>query len=195
VGTLLTPRPAAIPAWDTLSADQKLVYAHEMEVYAGALAHCDYQIGRVVQAVKDMGQFDNTIVIYIQGDNGASSLGGPNGSLNDEALMNVVPQDIDYLKAHLNEMGGPNARSGVSARLGPCDGYAVPVAQGHRVAFRGHAQRHGDFLAAAHQGPGRHPHSVPSRDRCHADASGCRRHPAADDPVRHHASSRSKARA
>jgi len=109
--TLLTPRPAAIPAWDMLSADQKLVYAHEMEVYAGALAHCDYQIGRVVQAVKDMGQFDNTIVIYIQGDNGASSLGGPNGSLNDEALMNVVPQDIDYLKAHLNEMGGPNARS------------------------------------------------------------------------------------
>ena len=109
--TLLTPRPAAIPAWDTLSADQKLVYAHEMEVYAGALAHCDYQISRVVQAVKDMGQFDNTIVIYIQGDNGASSLGGPNGSLNDEALMNVVPQDIDYLKAHLNEMGGPNARS------------------------------------------------------------------------------------
>ncbi len=109
--TLLTPRPSVIPAWDSLSADQKLVFAHEMEVYAGDLAFTDYQIGRVIQAIKDVGTFDNTIVIYIQGDNGASALGDLNGSLNDEALFNAVPQDIGYLKAHLADMGGPNARS------------------------------------------------------------------------------------
>jgi arylsulfatase A-like enzyme len=109
--TLLTPRPSEIPAWASLSADQKQVYAHEMEVYAAALAHCDYQIGRVIDAVREVGALDNTIIIYLQGDNGASGLGGPNGSLNDEALMNVVPQNIEYLKAHLADMGGPKARS------------------------------------------------------------------------------------
>jgi arylsulfatase A-like enzyme len=109
--TLLTPRPSSIPAWDSLSADQKMVYAHEMEVYAAALAHCDYQMGRVIDAIKEVGALDNTIIIYIQGDNGASGLGGQNGSLNDQALMNVVPQDLDYLKAHMADMGGPNARS------------------------------------------------------------------------------------
>ena len=66
--TLLTPRPDNIPAWDSLSADQKMVYAHEMEVYAAALAYCDYQIGRVLQSIKDAGAQDNTIVMYIQGD-------------------------------------------------------------------------------------------------------------------------------
>ena len=63
--TRLTPRPESIPAWDTLDADHKRLYAHMMEVYAGALAHCDYQIGRVVDAVAQLGELDNTLIIYI----------------------------------------------------------------------------------------------------------------------------------
>ncbi|HLG90145.1 MAG TPA: arylsulfatase [Alphaproteobacteria bacterium] len=116
--TKLTPRQDTIPAWDSLSADQKLVYAHEMEVYAAALSHCDYQIGRIIDTLKEVGALDNTIIIYIQGDNGASSLGGLNGSLNDEALMNVVPQEIAFLKQHLDEMGGPKARNEYSVGWG-----------------------------------------------------------------------------
>ncbi|MDB5396617.1 MAG: sulfatase, partial [Rhodospirillales bacterium] len=65
--TQLPPRPAALSAWDSLSPDQKLVYARMMEVYAAALSHADYQIGRVIDAVRDMGALDNTLVVYIQG--------------------------------------------------------------------------------------------------------------------------------
>jgi len=53
--------------------DQKKVYAHMMEVYAAALSHCDYQMGRILDAIETQGELDNTLVIYIQGDNGASA--------------------------------------------------------------------------------------------------------------------------
>jgi len=71
--TQLTKRPEQIAAWDTLSGDQKRLYTHMMEVYAGALSHADYQIGRLLDAVKESGQLDNTLVIFIMGDNGASA--------------------------------------------------------------------------------------------------------------------------
>ena len=75
-GTKLTPRPKELQAWDSLSADQKKVYAHMMEVYAGIVWRLPItDIGRVIQAVKDEGELDNTLVIYIQGDNGASAEG------------------------------------------------------------------------------------------------------------------------
>lgn len=76
-GTKLTARSAGIPAWDTLDADHKKVAAHMMEVYAAALSHCDHQMGRIVDAIQDMGDLDNTMVIYIQGDNGASAEEAP----------------------------------------------------------------------------------------------------------------------
>ncbi|HLG87123.1 MAG TPA: sulfatase-like hydrolase/transferase [Alphaproteobacteria bacterium] len=110
-GTKLTPRPAALPAWASLSADQKMVYAHMMEVYAGALAHADYQIGRMIDAVRDMGQLDNTLVIYVQGDNGASAEGGLQGLFNDVHLFNGLPEDFAYLKQHMGELGGPTANN------------------------------------------------------------------------------------
>ena len=65
----LTPRPEEIPAWDSLNADQKKLFAHMMEVYAAASIYADNQMGRILDAVDDLGQLDNTLVIYIQGDN------------------------------------------------------------------------------------------------------------------------------
>lgn len=107
-GTKLTPRPKEIPAWDSLSADQKLVYARMMEVYAGALAHSDYQIGRVIQSLKDSGQYDNTIIIFIQGDNGASTEGSLQGTTNEIGVTgNGVPESIAYLKSRMDDLGGP----------------------------------------------------------------------------------------
>ncbi len=73
--TKLTARHEGIPAWESLSADQKKVYARFMEVYAGALSYADYNIGRVLEAVEKTGELDNTIIIYIMGDNGASAEG------------------------------------------------------------------------------------------------------------------------
>jgi len=107
-GTKLTARPDSIPAWDSLSPDQKKLYAHMMEVYAGCLAYCDYNIGRVVQAVKDTGEMDNTIIIYIQGDNGASGEGSLQGTANEiGAMINGVPESLDYLLSIMDKLGGP----------------------------------------------------------------------------------------
>ena len=107
-GTKLTPRPDAIPAWDSLSTDQKKLYAHMMEVYAACLSYCDYNIGRVIQAVADSGELDNTIIIYIQGDNGASAEGSLQGTANEVGSMaNGVPESLDYLISIMDDLGGP----------------------------------------------------------------------------------------
>ena len=76
----LTPRPAGLPAWDTLTADQKKLLARQMEVYAGFLAQTDYEVGRLLDAIREEGQGDNTVVMEICGDNGASAEGGLEGT-------------------------------------------------------------------------------------------------------------------
>jgi len=71
----LTVRSAGIPAWDSLNTEQKKLYAHMMEIYAAYLEQTDYNVGRVLEAIRQMGQINNTLVIYIVGDNGASAEG------------------------------------------------------------------------------------------------------------------------
>ena len=105
--TKLTVRSPGIDAWDSLNADEKKVFARMMEVYAGALAHADYQIGRVVDAVKDLGELDNTLVIYIQGDNGASAEGSRQGLLNEMTFFNAIPESFDEVLRRMDELGGP----------------------------------------------------------------------------------------
>ncbi len=105
--TKLTERSEGIPAWDSLDADHKKVAAHMMEVYAAALSHCDYHMGRVLDAIEEIGDLDNTLVIYIQGDNGASAEGGPNGLLNEMAAFNAIPEDFAELLRRMDELGGP----------------------------------------------------------------------------------------
>jgi arylsulfatase len=107
-GTKLTERPKEIPAWDTLSADQKKLYAHMMEVYAGCLAYCDSNIGRVIQAVEDTGELDNTLIIFIMGDNGASGEGTLQGLSNEVGVAaNGVEESIPYLVSIMDNLGGP----------------------------------------------------------------------------------------
>ncbi len=101
----LTPRPQEIPAWDSLNADQKKLYARMMEVYAAALAYADHQMGRILDAVEDLGQLDNTLVIYIQGDNGASAEGGFNGLLNEMTFFNGIPEDFKEVLKRMDELG------------------------------------------------------------------------------------------
>jgi arylsulfatase len=78
----LTPRPPELPAWDSLSAEQKKLMARQAEVYAGFLEQTDYEVGRVLRAIQDEGKSDNTLVLYIVGDNGASGEGGLDGYEN-----------------------------------------------------------------------------------------------------------------
>jgi arylsulfatase A-like enzyme len=107
-GTQLTARPKELPAWDSLNADQKKVFARMMEVYAGALAHADHQIGRVIDAVAATGELDNTLIIYIMGDNGASGEGSLQGTTNELATnANGVTETLPYLLSMIDELGGP----------------------------------------------------------------------------------------
>jgi arylsulfatase len=107
-GAKLTARPREIPAWDSLNADQKRLYARMMEVYAAALAHADYQIGRVIDAVKQTGELDNTIIVFIQGDNGASAEGTLQGLSNEVGVAaNGAPESLEYLLSIIDDLGGP----------------------------------------------------------------------------------------
>lgn len=102
---VLTPRPPEIPAWDSLSPEEKKVSARLMEVYAGMLAHTDHQIGRVIEELRAQGELDNTIVIYIQGDNGGSAEGGLTGTASDIAGLNGVPFPASQILERLDHMG------------------------------------------------------------------------------------------
>lgn len=103
----LTPRPKEIPAWDSLNAEQKKVFSRMMEVYAAALAHADHQMSRVIDAIAATGELDNTIIIYIQGDNGASAEGSPQGLLNEMTFFNAIPESFSEVLRRMDELGGP----------------------------------------------------------------------------------------
>jgi len=106
-GTRLTARPAEIPAWDSLSADQKRLFARQMEVFAGFAEHTDHEVGRLVQAITDMGELDNTLLLYIVGDNGSSAEGGPDGTYNEVLALNGIVSDVSSQLSHIDEWGGP----------------------------------------------------------------------------------------
>lgn len=103
----LTERPKDLPAWDSLDDEHKKVYARMMEVYAGALAHCDHQINRVLDALEETGRLDNTLIIYIMGDNGPSGEGGAQGMLNEMTIFNGVTEDFEDIKKAVDQLGGP----------------------------------------------------------------------------------------
>jgi arylsulfatase A-like enzyme len=104
----LTPRPPDLPAWDGLSELQRRVYARMMEIAAAQLAHSDAEIGRIIEELRASGQLDNTLVIFIQGDNGAS-LETFRGAVNGiPILLGIEPSDAE-LAARLADVGGPNS--------------------------------------------------------------------------------------
>ncbi len=86
----LTPWPKDLPEWDTLSVEQKTLFIKQADVFGAYLAYTDHEIGRVIQAVEDMGELDNTLIIYIAGDNGASAEGMLNGTPNEFTTFNGV---------------------------------------------------------------------------------------------------------
>jgi arylsulfatase A-like enzyme len=108
-GTKLAPKPEAIKDWDKLSADEKTLFARQMEVFAGFGEYADFEVGRLVQAIEDLGQMDNTLIFYIAGDNGASAEGSMNGLFNEMTYFNGVPESVSEVLKHIDELGGPNS--------------------------------------------------------------------------------------
>ena len=106
-GTKLTARPPEILAWDSLSAEQKRLFARQMETFAGYGEHTDHEVGRLLESLRGMGALDNTLFFYIVGDNGSSAEGGPDGSYNEILALNGIVSDVSSQLSHLDDWGGP----------------------------------------------------------------------------------------
>ena len=102
-----TPRPEWCPAWGALSSDEKRLYARFMENYAGYMAFTDHEIGRMLDALGELPDYDNTLVMYIVGDNGASSEGGLAGTVNEVMNLNGVPSTLEENLARIDDIGSP----------------------------------------------------------------------------------------
>ena len=105
--TKLAPKPEAIKDWAALSADEKKLFARQMEVFAGFGEYADAEIGRLIQAIEATGQLDNTLIFYIVGDNGASAEGGMVGLFNEMTYFNGVHETVQDILKHYDELGGP----------------------------------------------------------------------------------------
>ena len=114
-GTELAAKPEDIPAWDSLSVDEKKVYARQMEVFAAFTGHTDHEVGRLYDAIDDMGEADNTLFIYILGDNGSSAEGGLAGTFNEMIVLNGLSDSVEDQIEHLDDYGGPMAFNHFSA--------------------------------------------------------------------------------
>jgi arylsulfatase A-like enzyme len=107
--TKMAPKPADIVDWETLSADEKQLYARQMEVFAAFAEHTDHEVGRLADAIEAIGELDNTLFIYIFGDNGSSAEGGLTGTFNEIIVLNGLPDPVEDQLLHLDEWGGPKS--------------------------------------------------------------------------------------
>ena len=167
--TQLAPWPSSVKHWDQLSADEKRVAERLMENYAGFGEYADHEIGRLIDSLKEAGVYDNTLIIYIAGDNGMSAEGGLSGTLNEMAAFNGVPDTTANILAHLDEIGGPNSFPHIPV------GWALagdtPFQWTKQVASHYGGTRNGMVISwpAMHQGCRRYQTAMASRDRYHAD--------------------------
>jgi arylsulfatase A-like enzyme len=120
--------------WNSLSADERRLFARMAEVYAGFLSHADHHIGRLIDYLEETGQRDNTLVIVVS-DNGASGEGGPDGSVNENIFFNGIPDDLQRNLAMIDELGGPKTYNHY------CNGWAMafntPFKMWKRYEFNG----------------------------------------------------------
>src|SRR5262249_23560840 len=107
----LTSRHAQIPAWDEMPEELKPVLARQMEIYAGFLEHTDHHVGRLVDSLEDLGVLEDTLVVYILGDNGASAEGTPRGTFSELIVFNGAArlETAEFMAARLDQFGGPEA--------------------------------------------------------------------------------------
>jgi arylsulfatase len=104
-GTQLTPWPESLAKWDTLKPDEKKLFIHQADIFAAYVAYTDHEIGRVIQAVEDLGQLDNTLIIYISGDNGTSAEGSTVGTVFDMAAIQAINMPVDAQLKYYNVLG------------------------------------------------------------------------------------------
>ena len=114
--TKLSAWPEGIlPHWDELTDIEKKVGARWMEVVSGSFEHTDFQVGRIIEAIEQMGDIDNTLIIYIPGDNGPTPEGGLQGSNNKSAFTNGVTYPLERMLDEIDELGGPRSYGSMPA--------------------------------------------------------------------------------
>ena len=173
-GTKLAPKPEAIKDWDKLTADEKKLFARQMEAFAGFGEYADTEIGRLIDAVADTGQLDNTLIFYIIGDNGTSAEGGMLGMFNEATYFNGVNETVPEMLKHYDEWGGPIHLSAHGGGMGRRRGYAVHVDQAGPIQLRRHAQRHDRLVAETRHRHQRGAVAVASRHRRRPDSARSR---------------------
>lgn len=112
VNAVLPPRSPRVPAWDSLSADQKRVYARFMEIYSGFFEHTDYEIGRLIAHLKEKNLFDNTVIMYVIGDNGGDPGGGPIGETENtfpKPITKTEEERFAMMVRDFDKLGGPDS--------------------------------------------------------------------------------------
>lgn len=113
--TKLAPKPKDIKDWDKLSADEKKLFTRQMEVYAGFAEQTDYEVGRLIESVREMGILDNTVIFFIAGDNGASAEGQMNGMFSEMTYFNGIPETVPDMLRHYEEWGSASTYPHFSA--------------------------------------------------------------------------------
>jgi arylsulfatase len=106
-GTRLADKPAAIPEWDELTEDEKRLFKHQAEVFAAYIEMTDYEVGRLVEAIDELGELENTLMIFVYGDNGTSAEGGRNGMFSEMTYFNGVQEKVDDMLKSMDKWGGP----------------------------------------------------------------------------------------
>ena len=157
--TELSERPELFPAWDSLNDAEKKLYARQMEVFAGYSENADWNIGRLLDAIQEMGDLDNTLVFYIWGDNGSSMEGTVTGSFNETTFLNGVPLTAEQQLKLIDEYGGIEALGGDHT----APHFAAAWAHAGNTPFQWGKQM------ASHLGGTRNPMVVAWPDRIKAD--------------------------
>ena len=154
--------------------------ARQMEVYAGFLEHTDHHVGRLVDAIDDLGVLDDTLIYYIIGDNGASAEGTMNGAFNEMANFNGMAalETPEFMLSKMDELGSPSSYNHYSVGWAWAMNTPAAVDQAGRLALGRHPQRHDRALAARHRGARRSALAVHPRHRPRAD------HPRGGRPAR-----------
>jgi arylsulfatase len=178
----LTARHEEIPAWEDMPDELKPVLARQMEVYAGFLEHTDHHVGRLVDALDDLGVLEDTLVYYIIGDNGASAEGTINGNIqrNVHLQRRRRARDARIRRVSHRRARHPDELQPLRGGLGARDGHALPVDETGGIALGRHAQRHDRALAKRVHGARRGANAVPPCDRCRPDRARGRRASAPD---------------
>ncbi len=189
--TELTERPDLFPAWDSLTDAQKKLYARQMEVFAGFSENADWNVGRLLDSIEEMGDLDNTLVIYIWGDNGASMEGTLTGSFNETTFFNGVVLEADEQLEIIEKFGGIEGIGGFHTAPHFAAAWAwannAPFQWGKQMASHlgRHSRSDGRRVAQPDQARRAGSRPVHALHRYRPHDSRARRHPRARERRRH----------